>query len=46
MENRKAWEALNKLKSILKKNNLIDSELRSYIWDLEDYLNDKLYYEE
>lgn len=46
MENRKAWEALKKLETVLEKNNLIDSELRSYIWDLEDYLNDKLYYEE
>ena len=46
MENRKAWEALKKLETVLEKNNLIDSELRSYIWDLEDYLNDKLYCEE
>ena len=39
MENRKAWEALKKLETVLEKNNLIDSELRSYIWDLEDYIN-------
>ena len=45
-QNYKAWEALKKLQTVLEKNNLIDSELRSCIWDLEDYLNDKLYYEE
>lgn len=44
-QNYKAWEALKKLSTVLEKNNLIDNELRSYIWDLEDYLNDKLYYE-
>ena len=39
MENRKAWEAIDKLYTILEKNNLLNAEIRSYIWDLEDYIN-------
>jgi hypothetical protein len=39
MENRKAWDALEKLKTVLEKNELLDSELRSYLWDLENYIN-------
>lgn len=38
MTSRKAWEAVNKLYLVLEKNNLLDTELRSYIWDLEDYI--------
>ena len=39
MKNRKAWEAIDKLYTILEKNNLLNAEIRSYIWDLEDYIN-------
>ena len=35
---REAWQQLNKLYLVLEKNNLLDPELRNYIWDLEDYI--------
>ncbi len=46
MTSRKAWEALEKLNIILKKNNLLDTELKFYIWDLENYIKEKEEYEE
>ena len=38
MTSRKAMQRLQRLKTILEKNNLLDRELRSDIWDLEDYI--------
>ena len=31
-------QAVNKLYLVLERNNLLDTELRNYIWDLEDYI--------
>lgn len=38
MTSRKAWQSVNQLYLVLEKNNLLDNELRNYIWDLEDYI--------
>ena len=37
-QNYKAWQAVEKLNTVLEKNNLLDTELLNYIWDLEDYI--------